>query len=89
MLWCSLFDLVLCQLVSEAQELVKVDVAGLVVVILTHVVAEFAVFDLVADDVQEWAQLGGRDCAALVVVKFVKDLSELFNLGFAESRLVV
>jgi len=86
---CLALDLVLCQLVSEGQELVKVDVARLVVVILTHVVAELTAFDLVADHVQERAQLGGRDCAVAILVKTVEDISEIFKLAFAPLRLVV
>lgn len=78
-------DLVLDEIVSKGHELVKVNGAGLVGIVLGEHVLEALGVDLVADGVEERVELAAGDGAVVVAVKGVEALLEILDLCGGEN----
>lgn len=77
--------LVLDVLVDEQQELLKVDLLVVVEVKLLHVIVNGLGVDLLAQELEQGAQLGGADGAVRVLVKDVEALLVAVELLLCES----
>lgn len=77
-------DLVLDESVSKGQELLEVNIAGLVDIVFGEHVLEASGVDLVADGVEERVELAAGDGAVVVAVKSVEALLKIRDLCWGE-----